>query len=63
MPEGPEVKIASDFFNDFFDKSLDIKFEIITDYYNDKYSSIFKSIANNSKPGFTLHLQLVKTYL
>ena len=53
MPEGPEVKIASDFFNDFFDKSLDIKFEIISEYYNDKYSNVFKSIAKNMSPGFT----------
>ncbi len=53
MPEGPEVKIASDFINNFFDNKLDIKFEIISDYYNEKYSNVFNTISNNLNPGFT----------
>ena len=28
MPEGPEVKIASDYFNEFFSSSKKIEFEI-----------------------------------
>ena len=42
MPEGPEVKIASDYFNSFFNSSKSIKFEIISDYYYDKYHDVFK---------------------
>ena len=37
MPEGPEVKIASDYFNKFFSTSKQIKFEIISEHYHDKY--------------------------
>ena len=29
MPEGPEVKVVSDFFNDFFLLSKKVNFEII----------------------------------
>ena len=46
MPEGPEVKIASNFYNDFF-KNKEVKFEIITDYYSKKYDEVFKFINNN----------------
>ena len=47
MPEGPEVKIASDYFNQCFSKKEKIKFEILTDYYNDKYFDVFKIIENS----------------
>ena len=53
MPEGPEVKIASDYFNNFFDKNFDIKFEIITQYYNKKYSQLFKTISDKIHTGFS----------
>ena len=46
MPEGPEVKIASNFYNDFFENK-EVKFEIITDYYSKKYDEVFKFINNN----------------
>ena len=49
MPEGPEVKIASDYFNKFFSTSKQIKFEIISEYYQDKYSDIFNTISDNLK--------------
>ncbi|MAQ32350.1 MAG: hypothetical protein CMD26_06470 [Flavobacteriales bacterium] len=47
MPEGPEVKIASTYFNTFFKKSKEINFEIISEYYFEKYSNVFKHIKNN----------------
>ena len=47
MPEGPEVKIASDYFNDFFKNSQKIKFEILTDYYHNKYKDVFDTINKN----------------
>jgi len=46
MPEGPEVKIASDYFNEFFLTSKEIEFEIISEYYNDKYAGIFNTVKN-----------------
>ena len=49
MPEGPEVKIASDYFNKLFSTSKQIKFEIISEYYHDKYSDVFNTISNNLK--------------
>ncbi|MEJ6749351.1 MAG: DNA-formamidopyrimidine glycosylase family protein [Flavobacteriales bacterium] len=49
MPEGPEVKIASDYFNKFFSTSNQIKFEIISEYYHDKYSDVFNTISDNLK--------------
>jgi len=57
MPEGPEVKIASDYFNKFFLSSKEIKFEIISEYYHQKYSDVFNTIRNhlkNLKPTFTI---------
>tara|TARA_B100000902_G_scaffold390530_1_gene439600 strand:- start:136 stop:933 length:798 start_codon:yes stop_codon:yes gene_type:complete len=57
MPEGPEVKIASKYFNLFFNDSKKIKFEIITDYYYEKYNAVFKSINKNLrafKPSYTI---------
>lgn len=57
MPEGPEVKIASTYFNTYFDKSDKIKFEILTDYYDKKYSDVFLCINNNIKsfrPTYTI---------
>ena len=44
MPEGPEVKIASDYFNEFFSKSNKIEFETISEYYDQKYFTVFKTI-------------------
>tara|TARA_B100000767_G_scaffold270498_1_gene294295 strand:+ start:2843 stop:3643 length:801 start_codon:yes stop_codon:yes gene_type:complete len=49
MPEGPEVKIASDYFNDFFLFSKKVKFEIISEYYSNKYSEVFKTIGEQFK--------------
>ena len=49
MPEGPEVKIASDYFNKFFSTSKQIKFEIISEYYHDKYSDVFNIISDDLK--------------
>ena len=49
MPEGPEVKIASDYFNYFFASSKKIKFEIISDYYQQKYFDVFKIISSHLK--------------
>ena len=57
MPEGPEVKIASDYFNEFFAASKKIEFDMITDYYNQKYSDVFNTINDNLeefKPTFTV---------
>ena len=47
MPEGPEVKIASTYFNSFFKKGEKINFDIISEYYSKKYSNVFKHIKNN----------------
>jgi DNA-formamidopyrimidine glycosylase len=49
MPEGPEVKIASRYFNEFFKPNSQIKFEIITEYYNIKYLDVFNTVNNNLK--------------
>jgi len=57
MPEGPEVKIASDYFNHFFSSSKKINFEIITDYYQKKYSDVFSVVNQNLttfKPTYTV---------
>ena len=57
MPEGPEVKIASKYFNDFFQKSTKIDFEILTDYYQQKYSKVFDCVKRNLNtysPSYTI---------
>ena len=57
MPEGPEVKIASDYFNEFFATSKKIEFEIISTYYCQKYSDVFSIISDKLKkfqPTFTV---------
>lgn len=57
MPEGPEVKIASDYFNNFFKSSKNIYFEIISNYYNEKYFDVFSTISEDLKkfkPTFTV---------
>ena len=57
MPEGPEVKIASDYFNEFFLLSKKIKFEIISEYYDQKYYDVFSTINDNLdtfQPTFTI---------
>ena len=41
MPEGPEVKIASDYFNQYFDNNHRLSFMLLTDYYINKYSKLF----------------------
>ena len=46
MPEGPEVKIASSYFNSHFKSCRKIEFEILTNYYHEKYGDIFKKINN-----------------
>ena len=57
MPEGPEVKIASDYFNEFFLLSKKISFEIISEYYDQKYYDVFATINDNLdtfQPTFTI---------
>ena len=57
MPEGPEVKIASDYFNHFFFSCKKIKFELISEYYHKKYFEVFNTVNNNLKtfkPTFTI---------
>ena len=57
MPEGPEVKIVSDYFNKLFLTSKEIEFEIISEYYQQKYSEIFDTISSNLrhfKPTYTI---------
>ncbi len=52
MPEGPEAKIASDYFNNFFKNSLNVKYELLTKYYENKYFDVFDTI-NNKKKDFS----------
>tara|TARA_X000000368_G_scaffold371929_1_gene321972 strand:- start:2864 stop:3694 length:831 start_codon:yes stop_codon:yes gene_type:complete len=57
MPEGPEVKIVSDYFNEFFSSSKKIYFEIISEYYYKKYYDVFNTISNHLEiynPTFTV---------
>ena len=57
MPEGPEVKIASDYFNNFFKSSKKTHFEIISHYYQEKYFDVFSIISQDLKkftPTFTI---------
>ena len=57
MPEGPEVKIASTYFNNFFNNSKKIQFELLTKYYKEKYANVFSYINNNLKhyqPSYTI---------
>ena len=57
MPEGPEVKIASDYFNEFFYSSKQVEFEIISEYYTNKYSEVFKTVnekLKHTKPTYTI---------
>ena len=49
MPEGPEVKIAANYFNSFFENSKVIKFTLITDYYKKKYKNIFEIVNSSIK--------------
>ena len=58
MPECPEVKIASTFYNEFFNCSKNIQFEILTEYYEAKYFSVFdaigKHLAKDFRPSYTI---------
>jgi formamidopyrimidine-DNA glycosylase len=58
MPEGPEVKIASDFYNLYFKDSVIDSFEVLTDYYDKKYGHIFEElnekICGRYQPSFTI---------
>ena len=47
MPEGPEVKIASDYFNNFFSQSKKIEFKVTSKYYHQKYLDVFDTIKHN----------------
>jgi len=49
MPEGPEVKIAANYYNDFFKNSSKIKFEPISKYYQEKYIDVFNQIEIHTK--------------
>lgn len=53
MPEGPEVKIASAYYNSFFKGSKMLRFEILTDYYECKYKSVFDTVNKQHPKGFT----------
>ena len=44
MPEGPEVKIASFYYNSFFDGAKNITFEILSEYYEKKYADVFECV-------------------
>ena len=44
MPEGPEVKIASDYFNKRINVRKKIIFKVISEYYNKKYKAIFEAL-------------------
>ena len=54
MPEGPEVKIASDFLNNTFEKQVIIKVEVLTEYFEKKYFEVFQSL-RESLIGKELH--------
>ncbi|MDA7794627.1 hypothetical protein N9Y90_03320 [Flavobacteriales bacterium] len=52
MPEGPEVKIASTYYNEFFKGSENIQFEILTEYYETKYFDVFETIQKHLEKTF-----------
>lgn len=52
MPEGPEVKIASNYYNSFFEGAKNMRFDVLTDYYELKYKSVFDAIKNNHPSHF-----------
>lgn len=53
MPEGPEVKIASSYYNQFFEKTSHIKFEILTEYYEKKYTHVFDHVNHHINEEFS----------
>ena len=58
MPEGPEVKIASTYYNRFFEGSKNMHFSLLTEYYEKKYAHVFETVnkyhPNKYKPTFTI---------
>ena len=52
MPEGPEVKIASTYYNEFFKGSKNIQFETLTEYYETKYYTVFDTIKSHLSKTF-----------
>jgi len=52
MPEGPEVKIASTYYNEFFEGSKNIQFEILTEYYETNYFDVFDTISQQLDESF-----------
>ena len=44
MPEGPEVKIASDFLNDTFKNKKISKVEALTPYFREKYNDLISHL-------------------
>ncbi|MGC6471221.1 MAG: DNA-formamidopyrimidine glycosylase family protein [Flavobacteriales bacterium] len=52
MPEGPEVKIASKFYNSFFKEAKNMSFDIINEYYEVKYKTVFEKIKNHHPKDF-----------
>lgn len=52
MPEGPEVKIASTYYNEFFKGSENIQFELLTEYYETKYFDVFETIQKHLGKSF-----------
>lgn len=53
MPEGPEVKIASDYYNSFFKDSVNFRFNTVTEYYKQKYHSIFQTLRTYHPTSFS----------
>ena len=60
MPEGPEVKIASTYYNSFFENSKNIRFDILTNYYEKKYSEVFQTLNNYISTSFQPTLTIGK---
>ena len=56
MPEGPEVKIASSYYNSFFDGAKNITFELLTEYYEKKYADVFELYKAIPPKRFSSHI-------
>ena len=70
MPEGPEVKIASDFLNDTFKNKKISKVEALTPYFREKYNDLISHLTRyligSSISSFTIGKnlpQITKQYL
>lgn len=52
MPEGPEVKIASTYYNRFFEGSKNLRFNLLTEYYEKKYADVFDTVNKHHSKDF-----------